>query len=209
MRFFLVWGVGLVLSWGVTVSSAEISTSDLKKIIILGDSLTEGYGIAKSEAYPEVLQKLIEEKFPRSYQVVGAGVSGSTTASGLGRLKWLVKAKPYVVVLALGSNDALRGIPVEVVVKNMEQMIKFLQGENIKCLLVGFRAPPNYGESYTREFYGLWKGLEEKYKIPRVSFLLEGVAGEKSMNLEDGIHPNPEGHKIIAKNIFKIIVEML
>jgi acyl-CoA thioesterase-1 len=192
-----------------TPSSKDPKPANLKKIFILGDSLTEGYGVDTSEAYPQQLQIKIDQFKPQQYQVVAAGVSGSTTASGLSRLKWLMKARPSLVILALGSNDALRGLDVEATQKNVQLMIEYLKKENTPCILVGFQAPPNYGRDYAQKFQSIWVNLKAQYKLTFIPFLLEGVAGEKEFNIEDGIHPNPKGHQKMAETVFAYIKDLL
>ncbi|MCB0357922.1 MAG: hypothetical protein KDD40_12985, partial [Bdellovibrionales bacterium] len=128
------------------------SSVSIKKIYILGDSLTEGYGIASDQAYPQKLDKQIQAKFPNKYKVIGAGVSGSTTASGLKRLQWLMRAKPFLVIIALGANDGLRGFDVKATQENLEKMIVYLKKNSVKVVLAGMKVPPNYGQEYRVQF---------------------------------------------------------
>lgn len=176
-----------------------------RKIFILGDSLTEGYGVAKDEAYPQILHQLLQKKYANKYQVIGAGVSGSTTASGYQRLRWIAKSKPYMVILALGANDGLRGFPVSATQAHLEKMLVFLRKENIIPVLAGMKVPPNYGKEYSREFDIMWTDLQKKHEVLFIPFLLEDVAGENEMNQEDGIHPNEKGHIKIAENIYEVL----
>lgn len=176
----------------------QIPNKDLSKnFVVLGDSLTEGYGVAKDSAFPALLEK----KLGSPWKVIAAGISGSTSASALSRMKWQLKAKPDVVLLALGSNDALRGLKPEETEKNLAEAIEFAQKEKVSVLLAGLMAPPNYGKEYSEKFKSVFVNLEKKYKIKRMPFLLEGVAGESKMNLPDGIHPNEKGHAHIAEQL--------
>lgn len=179
-----------------------------KKLVIIGDSLTEGYGLSKEKAYPAVLEKILKEN-NHNYKVINGGVSGSTTSSAMSRLSWFLRTKPDMIILALGANDGLRGIKVEVSKANLEKFIKKCQQEKIKVVIAGMQIPPNYGEEYRKAFQQMYKDIISKYKIPSIPFLIEGVAGKPELNIEDGIHPNEQGHKIVAKNVYKHIKELL
>lgn len=180
----------------------------LDKLVIIGDSLTEGYGVDKEFSYPTVLQgKMQQAKL--NYQVINGGVSGSTTASGLSRLKWFLKAKPKIVMIALGANDGLRGIDLKMSQKNLQQMIEKCQQEKIKVVLAGMHLPPNYGKEYTTKFRAMFMELKRQNQLTFIPFLLEGVAGKPDLNIADGIHPNEKGYVIVAENVFKHIKELL
>lgn len=176
-----------------------------KKLIVLGDSLTEGYGVAKEAAFPAVLEKKLHEAGKKEWSVVNAGVSGSTTASGLSRMKWVFKSKPQAVILALGANDGLRGLKIEDSQKNLAQAIEYAQSQKVQVILGGLYMPPNYGKAYTDQFKSMYESLAKKYKLTFVPFILDKVAGNPKYNLADGIHPNEEGHKIIAENVFAVV----
>lgn len=175
---------------------------------MLGDSLTEGYGVSEEHAYPKILEGLIVES-GKDYQVINGGVSGSTTASGTSRLRWFLKAKPKLVLIALGANDGLRGVKLSQSKKNLKNIIELATKNNIKVVLAGMRIPPNYGEDYTKQFQKLYIDLAREYKIKRIPFLLKDVAAIKELNIEDGIHPNRKGHKIMANTVYKYIKEYL
>lgn len=177
-------------------------------VLFLGDSLTEGYQLDKEDSYPSIIEKSLKPKFP-DLKVINGGVSGATTASGLKRLNWYVKAKPDIIVLALGSNDGLRGMNLKESEKNLSAVIEKAQSEKIKILLVGMKMPTNYGEPYRTNFEQLFPTLAKKYKVSLVPFLLEGVGGNPRLNISDGIHPNPEGHKIMAKTVQKALEPLL
>ncbi len=173
-----------------------------KKLIVLGDSLTEGYGVAKDAAFPAVLEKKLHEAGKKEWTVINAGVSGSTTASGISRMKWVFKSKPDAVILALGANDGLRGLKIEDSEKHLAQAIEYAQGQKVQVILGGLYMPPNYGKAYTDQFKKMYETLAKKYKVTFIPFILDKVAGNPKYNLADGIHPNEEGHKIIADNVF-------
>lgn len=194
--------VVLTLLFSISVSAAS------KKLLVLGDSLTEGYGIAKSSAFPALLEKKIKAS-GKDWSVINAGVSGATSASGPSRLKWQLKAKPDMMILALGANDGLRGLPLESTEKNLAQTIEMAQKEKITVVIAGMMLPPNYGAEYRKKFENLYNRLAEKYKTKKIPFLLEGVAAKPELNLDDGIHPNEKGHEIVAETVFQSIKELL
>lgn len=178
------------------------------KILILGDSLTEGLGVEKEDAFPALLDGRLG-KWKDGYQVINGGSSGSTSASGVRRLKWYAKSQPDIVLLALGSNDGLRGVKVEETRKNVEAALLFCREKHWQVVLAGLKVPPNYGAEYAGAFERIYPDLAAKYKLPMAGFLLEGVAGEAGMNQADGIHPNERGHQRIADNLFRFFQPML
>lgn len=179
------------------------------EILVLGDSLTEGYGLTKEQAFPAVLEKLIAQSGKKDVVVLNGGVSGSTTASGASRLKWHLKAQPEIVIIALGANDGLRGVKIEESRKNLTATIELARKSGLKVLLAGMKLPPNYGKEYSRDFEKMFVELSKKYSVPLIPFLLEGVGGDPSLNLEDGIHPNAQGHEKIAKTVLKHLKGLL
>ena len=178
-------------------------------ILFLGDSLTEGLGVTKDEAFPKLVKILIQKELKKDISIINAGVSGSTTSDGLDRLKWYLKKKPSIVFLALGANDGLRGLDLKQSQKNLEEIIKYAQESGAKVLLAGMLIPPNYGPEYSENFRKMYEEIKDKYKLKSMPFLLDQVAGNKNLNQSDGIHPNEQGHKIIAKNVFEFIKEEL
>ena len=178
-------------------------------ILFLGDSLTEGFGVSKEDAFPKQVEQLIQAKLSRNITVINGGVSGSTTSDGLARLKWYMKKKPSIVFLALGANDGLRGLDLEESEKNLEEIITYAQEFDAKVLLAGMLIPPNYGPEYATQFKEMYEKLQVKYNLKSMQFLLDGVAGEKALNQRDGIHPNVKGHQEIAKNVFEFMKEEL
>lgn len=179
-----------------------------KTVLILGDSLTEGYRLAKEEAFPYLVEQELKAKHP-SLKVINGGVSGATTASAMKRLDWYLKAKPEVMILALGANDGLRGLKVSQAEKNLSAVIEKAKSKNIEVILAGMEIPSNYGEKYRQEFRALYPKLAKKYELTLIPFLLKDVATVKELNLTDGIHPNQAGHKIMAKTVIKYLEPML
>ncbi|MBL7664377.1 MAG: arylesterase, partial [Bacteriovoracaceae bacterium] len=159
-------------------------------------------------AYPSLLEKkLLAEKY--DIKVINAGVSGSTTASASQRLAWYLKAKPEILLLALGANDGLRGLKITESQKNLEQVIEKAQASGTTVILAGMLLPPNYGKEYSKQFEQMFKDLAKKYSLSFIPFLLKGVGGEKKLNIEDGMHPNENGHKKILETVYPYIVKAL
>lgn len=173
-------------------------------VLFLGDSLTEGYGIPLEKAYPTLIDGELKAKGLK-FKITNASISGSTSASGAGRLKWQLKNKPDILFLALGANDGLRGLPTESIYKNLEAVIQTAQKEKIRVILAGIKIPTNYGGPYRQKFEAVFSDLAKKYSLTFVPFLLDGVAMKKELNLPDGVHPNEKGHAIMAKNVLPII----
>ncbi len=178
------------------------------KILILGDSLTEGYGVEKEDAFPSRLEVSLKQWQDR-FQVLNGGSSGSTSASGVRRLKWYAKGEPNLVILALGSNDGLRGVKPDETRKNVEAALQFCREKKWPVILAGLKVPPNYGSEYATAFEKIYPTLAAKYQIPLIDFLLEGVAGESDLNQADGLHPNEKGHERIAENLFRFLKPIL
>ena len=177
-------------------------------IVALGDSITAGLGVLTVEAYPALLQaRLAREGF--HYRVVNAGVSGDTTAGGLRRLDWVLRARPAIVIVALGANDGLRGLPVAAMRDNLEAIVTRLRGAGARVLLVGMRLPPNYGAAYTREFAEAFVIVAQRTSVPLAPFLLDGVAGQAALNQPDGIHPNAAGQRLVAETVWRSLRPML
>lgn len=173
-------------------------------ILFLGDSLTEGYRLAKEEAYPALVENALKKKHD-DIKVINGGVSGATSASGMKRLDWYLKAKPDIMVLALGANDGLRGLKVSDTEKNLSTVIEKAQKKGIKVILAGMKMPSNYGEPYRTHFENMFPKLAKKYDLKLIPFILEGVGGVASLNLSDGIHPNQKGHEVMAQTILKVL----
>jgi acyl-CoA thioesterase-1 len=185
----------------------EGTESKATKILFLGDSLTEGYGVARPKTFPSLVTDQLNKRFVvrrmgKRVEPIYGGISGSTSASAPSRLKWFLKAKPHLLFLAMGANDGLRGLPVSELEKNLSATIELAQQEGIDVILAGMKLPPNYGLKNVKEFEAVYPRLAKKYSIPLVPFLLEGVGGETKLNQADGIHPNEAGHSRMADLIF-------
>lgn len=185
------------------------ANSSTKTILFLGDSLTEGLGVSKNEAYPSLVKNLVKKELNKDIKVINGGVSGSTTNDALSRLKWYLKRKPDIVFVALGANDGLRGLNLTQSQKNLEEIITHAKKADAKVLLAGMLIPPNYGPAYSKEFEEMFIKIKEKYKLRFMPFLLKDVAGVQNLNQADGIHPNAKGHKIMAKEVFSFLKEEL
>ena len=177
-------------------------------ILFLGDSLTEGYQLTKEEAYPALIEKELK-KTMKEIKVINGGVSGATSASGLKRLDWYLKAKPDFMVLCLGGNDGLRGLKVSETEKNLAATIEKAKARGITVVLAGMKIPTNMGEPYRTQFEEIYPRLAKKYNLKLIPFILEGVGGNPKFNLPDGIHPNPKGHEIMAKTVLKTLEPLL
>jgi acyl-CoA thioesterase-1 len=191
----------------IVSSSLQAKEPALKtKILIIGDSITAGYGVAKDDAYPAILKKILLSK-NKKVEIVTAGSSGSTSASAFSRLRWHLKSKPTHLILALGGNDGLRGISPKSTEQNLQKAIELAKKNNLVIFLAGMKMPYNYGADYQKSFEQTFKNLVKKNKIKEIPFLLAGVGGDKKLNQADGIHPNEKGHKIVANNVAKILMK--
>ncbi len=181
-----------------------------KVILFYGDSLTAGYGLSTEEAFPAIIGKKLQEK-GMPVKVVNAGLSGETSAGGLNRLEWVLKQPVDIFVLELGANDGLRGLPLEQTQKNLQSIIDKVSAKypKAKIVIAGMMVPPNMGPDYTASFRKIFPELARKNKAALIPFLLQDVAGQEKLNIADGIHPNVEGHKIVAENVLKVIEPLL
>ena len=172
------------------------------KIVAFGDSLTAGLGLLETQSYPSLLQHELDRD-GYGFEVVNAGVSGDTSAAGRARLDWaLQNGNVKILILELGANDGLRGLPVEEMKKNLAAIIEHAQQKDIAVLLLGMEAPPNYGAEYARAFRQVYRDLASQYHVALVPFMLDRVAGRAELNQSDGIHPNVEGTQIVAATIW-------
>lgn len=182
--------------------------NDTPRIVFLGDSLTAGLGLEPEQSYPSLLQhRLTERGYP--YEVINAGVSGDTSAGGLRRLDWSLDGNVKVLVVALGANDALRGLSPEEMHKNLAEIVDRASAKGITVLLAGMEAPPNYGVDYTAQFRRVYGELARSHKVRFIPFLLEGVAGIGSLNQGDGIHPNVRGAQMVADLVWASLEPVL
>lgn len=184
---------------------------DGKKIIVFfGNSLTAGYGIEPSEAFPALIGQRIDS-LGLPYRVVNAGLSGETTAGGKSRVGWVLRQPVDVFVLELGGNDGLRGIPIKTTEANLQAIIDTVRRKSpeARIVLAGMQIPPNMGPEYTSQFRGIFKKLADRNDAVLIPFLLEGVGGVRRLNLPDGIHPTPEGHRIVAQTVWGVLRPVL
>lgn len=179
--------------------------SNTPRIIFLGDSLTAGLGLDVQDNFPSLIQARLDEK-GRDFEVVNAGVSGDTSAGALRRLEWaMADGNPRILVVALGGNDGLRGLPPEQLEANLAAIIERAQARGLLVILAGMEAPPNFGADYTARFRGVFPTLAQRYRIPLIPFLLEGVAGDPAFNQSDGIHPNQRGAQVVADLVWRTL----
>ena len=177
-----------------------------KTILFFGDSLTAGYGIDTQEAFPALIQARLDSLgYP--YTVINSGVSGETSSGGRNRLGWVLNQKVDVFVLELGANDGLRGIPLKETKRNLQAIIDAVKAKDstTTVILAGMQIPPNMGKDYTAEFKSIFPDLAQTNGLDLIPFMLDGVAGIPKLNLEDGIHPTPEGHKIVGENVWAVL----
>jgi acyl-CoA thioesterase-1 len=186
------------------------TTEKKKTIVFFGNSLTAGYGLSPTEAFPALIQNKIDS-LGLSYKVINAGVSGETTSGGNSRIGWILKQPLDVFILELGANDGLRGIPISETKKNLQSIIDKVKAKYpaAKLVLAGMQIPPNMGQKYTSEFRTIYPDLAKKNSVTLIPFILEGVGGEAKLNQQDGIHPTAEGHRIVAENIWKELKGLL
>ena len=186
------------------------TTNKPKVILFYGDSLTAGYGLSTEEAFPAIVDKTLNQK-GKAVKVINAGLSGETSAGGLSRLDWVLRQPIDIFVLELGANDGLRGLPLAETRKNLQAIIDHVKKKypSVNIVVAGMLVPPNMGPDYTAEFQKLFPELAKKNNARLIPFLLQGVAGNDKLNNADGIHPNVEGHKIVANNVLKIVEPLL
>ncbi|MGE0172151.1 MAG: arylesterase [Oligoflexales bacterium] len=199
----------LILLFSMLLSTGLASANP--RIVVIGDSLTAGHGVSLEHSFPSVLQKILRSSgYPKAV-VVNAGTTGATTAFGLSTLEFQLKQGTPIdlLVYALGSNDALRGLDVKATKANIDKVLEAAQAKKLKIVLAGLLAPPNYGKDYSEKFQAIFPELASKHKIPLIKFLLDGVAGNPALNLPDGIHPNDKGYQVVAKNVFETVKKSL
>lgn len=182
---------------------------DRPKIVAFGDSLTAGFGLLEKESYPYLLQqKLAADGF--DFEVINAGVSGDTTLGGLERIDWVLEMENIkILILELGANDLMRGVPPAKVKSNLDTIIRKAKAKNVRVLLCGMLAPPTGGTDYSRDFINLFPDLATEHKLDFLPFLLDGIAMKKELNQADGIHPNAEGERLMTDNVYKALKPML
>ena len=196
-----------ILLWVASV--ACYADSPRATILVLGDSLSAGYGINQTSGWVSLLQQRLQEKF-LPWRTVNASISGDTTSGGRTRIKRALDTHhPAIVIVELGGNDGLRGLPLTEMQKNLAAIIEQCQKRKARVLLVGMRLPPNYGPVYTEKFQRMYADLAQRYRIPLAPFLLEGVAGNKELMQQDGIHVRAAGQPIMLENVWRVLWPML
>jgi acyl-CoA thioesterase-1 len=201
----------LVAACWLTISTFVLGAeAGRKTVVVLGDSIAAGSGVDPAESFPGVLQKWIEEK-QLPWEIINAGVSGDTTAGGLRRMPWLLKRRMDVLVIELGGNDGLRGLAPEETRANLEKIISLAREKypDVRIILAGMQMPQNMGVDYTKKFSALFAEVAKEKKTKLIPFVLEGVGGKAELNQPDRIHPNPEGHKIVAQNVWAVLEPVL
>jgi len=174
-------------------------------VVFLGDSLTEGLGLEENEAFPALIEDKLAADGLDHIRVINAGVSGSTSASGLSRMQWYIRSQPDLLVLSLGANDGLRGLDIQEMKANLAKTIEFARENGVDVIITGMLVPPNMGPEYTSAFASVFPDLATEYDIPLMPFLLEDVAAVPELNQADGIHPNVEGAQIVAENVYEFL----
>jgi len=223
MRLTCVLGLGLAIASAsaacsepqsaepvpaAAVTPAAATSPSRPRIVCLGDSLTAGYGVSLDEAYPAQLATRLRTA-GLDFEVVNAGVSGDTSAGGLRRLEWSMAGDVRVLVVALGANDGLRGLPPKDLRTNLATIIETAQARQVRVILAGMEAPPNFGAAYTRDFRAVYRELAQTYEVTLIPFFLDGVAGVPALNQPDGIHPTAEGHRIVASTIWRAVAPLV
>lgn len=190
--------------------TAGTKNEKAKTIVFYGNSLTAGYGVDPSESFPSRVQDKIDS-LQLPYKVINAGLSGETTAGGKSRIDWILRQPVNIFVLELGGNDGLRGIPIAETSKNLQAIIDRVREKypEAKIILAGMQVPPNMGRNYATQFRVVFEQLAQKNKVELIPFLLENVGGVSALNQADGIHPNPQGARIVAENVWKVLQPML
>ena len=205
LAFYTLLSISVLLLLPI---NSKASQNTQIKILVLGDSLTAGYGLDKSDSFPAVLEKhLLASGWNAS--IANGGVSGDTSAGGKNRLKWALTKKPDMVIVELGANDGLRGLNPNNTKENLASILKELKRRQILILLTGMLAPPNLGKTYGREFEKVYLDLANQFNVPFYKFFLDGVAGNPELNQGDGIHPNRKGVNVIVKRISPSVISVL
>jgi acyl-CoA thioesterase I len=201
----------LLCNWlllvAATTGQAAASGQPLR-IVVFGDSLVAGFQLKASDAFPAQLERALKAR-GHAVEVINAGVSGDTTAAGLGRLRWSIPEKVDAVILELGANDALRGLDPNRAKSNLDKMITAIKGTGAEVLLAGMLAPPNMGPAYAQSFNGIYQDLATKHELILYPFFLDGIAFDQRFNLSDGLHPNGKGVAEITRNILPTVEQLL
>jgi len=210
----IIFACAVALAAVIAPSSAPLAQDNpiaqdrTLRLVAFGDSLTAGYGLPETAAFPVVLEKALKAKGYK-VEIANAGVSGDTTSGGLDRLDWSIPDGTDGVILELGANDMLRGLDPEGIRKNLEAIVERLKSRDISVLLAGMRASPNLGHAYIEQFGTIYPDIAKKYDLVLYPFFLDGVAGERSLNLPDGMHPTAKGVEIIVERILPTVESFL
>jgi acyl-CoA thioesterase-1 len=201
----------LLIGFFVTAGMHTLSHGAEKpyNIVVIGDSLSSGLGVEPEQAYPSLIQAHFEKTGQHHIKIFNGSISGSTTAGARSRLEWFLRVKPDLLILALGANDGLRGLSTSRMEQNLSDCIELAREKGMTIILAGMKIPPNYGREYTRAFEQTFEDLQKKYDLALIPFLLKDVAGKPELNQADGIHPNADGHKIIARTVLETLLEQL
>ena len=205
LGFLTLLGCGTEQANEVTNTQEAINKQSTLTILALGDSLTEGLGVAKDKNYPALLEQKLHQKGHKNIKVVNSGLSGETSSGLKARIDWVLQTQPDITILTIGANDAMRGLPTELMEQNIAEIIEKLQANGSNVILGGMQIYDNLGKKYVTDFNAIYTRLAAKYDLPLIPFLLAGVAGDANLNQADGIHPTEEGHKILAENVWKIL----
>ncbi len=201
-------GVTLTIILVVQAVAATTSADNEIRVLAFGDSLTAGYGLPKTDSFPAKLETSLRAR-GINVTVTNAGVSGDTTAGGRARLDWALAGRPHLVIVELGANDALRGLPPATTWQNLDDILTRLKQRNIAVLLTGMMAPPNYGDQFAEVFDSIYPRLAERHGVALYPFFLEGVASDPKLNQSDGIHPTAEGVDIIIERMLPDVLELI
>lgn len=202
--------LGVILSAFIVMFSLSSMLVSAKTIMIVGDSLSAGYGIQPQQGWVYLLQKRLDQQYPKQHKVVNASVSGETTSGALARLPKLLQThKPQIVVIELGGNDGLRGQPPQMIQKNLGQLVQISQQAKAQVIIFGMKIPPNYGTAYSKAFENNYKMVSQQYKVKLLPFFLEGVAGKKDLVQNDQIHPNAKAQPILLNTAYPYIKSSL
>ncbi len=208
MNFLEKYGLKILLILFLIVSYSI--TAQTKKLLILGDSISAGYGIKKSENWVTILESNLNSSIDNQYIIINASVSGDTTSGGVSRInKALDFHSPNYVLIELGGNDALRGYPIKIIKNNLEEIIKSILNEGAKPLLMQIKIPRNYGKRYVEAFEKIYEELSANYQIPLLDFMLDDIAFDNSLMQADGIHPNRKAQPLIASKMEEMLIDLL
>ena len=203
-----LWALLLISAWAPGIASAQTPSHAPKRLLAFGDSLTAGYGLAPEDAFPVKLQaRLQADGF--NVNVSNGGFSGDTTSGGLARIKWVLGDKPQYALVEFGANDALRGIDPDLARSNLVKILDHMKAAGVRVLLIGMKAPANWGPDYQQSFDSIYPDLAKQYGVPLYPFFLDGVALDSDLNQADGLHPNADGVDVIVKRIAPAVEKLL